>query len=161
MILSAQSIRELCLFAHMITPFVERTDWRGSTHGLGPAGYDIRLKDNVLLAPGGERGSFQLASSLERFIMPRNLIGLVKDKSSHARAGMSVFNTVLEPGWTGWLTLELVNHGWHPLHLVAGEGVAQVVFHTLDAPTEQPYAGGYQNQPNRPVRHKQDMHEDS
>ena len=85
--------------------------------------------------------------------MPSDLLGLVHDKSTWARRGLSVFNTVIEPGWRGFLTLELVNHGQNSLRLVAGQGIAQVVFHVLDEPTEQPYPAEakYQDQPYGPV----------
>jgi deoxycytidine triphosphate deaminase len=33
-----------------------------------------------------------------------------------------------------------------PLRIPAGSGIAHVVFHRLEAPTEQPYEGKYQNQ---------------
>jgi len=64
-----------------------------------------------------------------------------------------VFNTVIEPGWEGWLTLELVYHGWKPLHIPAGAGIAQVIFHqTTDRAA---YTGKYQNQPDEPVKAKE------
>ena len=42
-------------------------------------------------------------SSIEFFNMPKYLVGIVHDKSSLARQGLSVFNTVIEPGWKGYL----------------------------------------------------------
>ena len=118
----------------------------GITHGLGEAGYDIRIAQNVTLHPFRR---FRLVSSVERFRMPEDLIGIVHDKSSWARRGLSVFNTVIEPGWKGYLTLELVYHGWIPLSIEAGTGIAQVVFHILE--NRAAYNGKYQHQPNRPV----------
>lgn len=81
--------------------------------------------------------------------MPYNLMAIVHDKSSWARRGLSVFNTVIEPGWSGWLTLELVYYGWRPLTIPAGSGIAQVIFHELCE--EKQYVGRYQDQPDRPV----------
>lgn len=143
-VLSAQAIRN----AGILEPFSDRCeDKLGLTRGLGPAGYDLSLvlpnnnKWQIL-----EPGEFLLASSRERFTMPIDLIGIVHDKSSLARRGLSVFNTVIEPGWRGWLTLELVNHGAEHIMLVRNQGVAQVIFHRLDRPTDQPYDGKYQDQ---------------
>lgn len=71
------------------------------------------------------------------------------DKSTWARRALSVFNTVAEPGWKGYLTLELVYHGRKKLHIPAGSGIAQVVFHELTV--KQKYTGRYQNQQNKPI----------
>lgn len=94
-------------------------------------------------------GRFILASAMEEFQMPNNLMGIVHDKSTWARRGLSVFNTVIEPGWNGFLTLELVYHGHQPLTIPAGSGIAQVIFHDL---TElAAYQGKYQDQADKPV----------
>jgi hypothetical protein len=74
------------------------------------------------------------------------VVGVVHDKSSLARRGIAVQNTVLEPGWRGFLTLEITNHGPEPIMLKSGCAVAQVVFTFLDEPTERPYRGKYQDQ---------------
>lgn len=118
----------------------------GVTYGLSEAGYDIRIKQSLTLHP---LRRFALASAIERFDMPDDLVAIVHDKSSWARRGLSVFNTVIEPGWRGWLTLELVYHGWSPLRIAAGAGIAQVIFHRISEP--RVYAGRYQDQPDRPV----------
>ena len=120
------------------------------SYGLSEAGYDIRIKQTVILHPFRR---FRLASTIERFAMPDNLVAIVHDKSTWARRGLSVFNTVIEPGWSGWLTLELVYHGLMPLRIPEGAGIAQVIFHQITVPAS--YAGGkYDNQPNHPVRAK-------
>jgi len=139
MVLPAQTIRQLGL----VEPFIERTKVNGMSAGLSCAGYDIRIANNVTLA----RGEFALGSTIERFKMPNNVIGIVHDKSTWARRGLSVFNTVIEPGWEGYLTLELVSHyQYGRLAIREGSPIAQVVFHFLYAPTESPYRGKYNNQ---------------
>jgi dCTP deaminase len=143
MILSAQSIRR----RRPIDPFHERTVAHGKTYGLSAAGYDVRIRESVVLRPG----DFALASTLERFTMPNDLLARVADKSSWARKGLTVQNTVIEPGWRGYLTLELANHGPNRLEIPAGAPIAQIIFELLDEPTEQPYTGRYQNQPPEPV----------
>lgn len=138
--------------------------------GLSEAGYDIRLKQDIrfvpdkfgttrisILEPDESRakldyGRFILASAIEEFDMPNHLVGIVHDKSTWARKGLSVFNTVIEPGWKGFLTLELVYHGAEDLHIPAGSGIAQVIFHQI---TEfSAYTGKYQNQADKPVEAK-------
>jgi dCTP deaminase len=138
MILSAQSIRS----RKVIAPFHERTVHNGMSYGLSHAGYDVRIAETTDLQPG----EFKLASTIETFAMPTDLIAMVHDKSTWARRGLSLFNTVIEPGWCGVLTLELVNNGDEWLRVYAGDPIAQIVFMQLDQPTEKPYAGKYQNQ---------------
>ena len=96
-------------------------------------------------------GRFVLASAVEYFQMPLHLVATVKDKSSWARKGLSVFNTVAEPGWNGYLTLELVFNGSEPVTIEAGQGIAQVLFTQLSDLGDYG-AGKYQNQENEPVQ---------
>lgn len=138
MILSAQSIRQEGIF----TPFHERTTAHGMTFGLGPAGYDVRVAEAIRLAPG----DFALASTMEHFAIPDDVLAIVHDKSTWARRGLCVQNTVAEPGWRGYLTLELTNHGSETLWIEPGSPIAQIVLHRLDERTERPYTGKYQDQ---------------
>jgi dCTP deaminase len=137
----------------------------GVSFGLSEAGYDIRIKQDVRFYKAtdddppevfidGEffTGNFTLASAIEEFNMPSNLVGIVHDKSTWARQGLSVFNTVIEPSWCGFLTLELVYHGRNGLHIPAGAGIAQVIFHQTSANAY--YDGKYQNQADMPVSAK-------
>lgn len=162
MIINGFSLLQACPIKDM-----ESTKIHGpiTSHGLGEAGYDIRIKQEVRFSAGafGDRsvlvhdqstsqlmsGSFALASAIEEFQMPNDLVGVVHDKSTWARKGVSVFNTVIEPGWKGFLTLEIVFHSHEDVIIPAGSGIAQVVFtHTSD---NAYYNGKYQHQANRPV----------
>lgn len=142
--MSAQHIR---LRKGMVEPFCERTVLDGMSYGLSAAGYDVRVRERVALAPGG----FMLASTLERFDIPPDILAKVSDKSSLARRGIAVQNTIIEPGWRGYLTLEITNHGNKTVILAPGSPIAQIIFHMLSEPTESPYSGKYQDQPDRPV----------
>lgn len=143
-ILSAQSIRELCLFGDpMIAPFVsEKTVVNGTSFGLSACSYDVRIGHDLLLAPGAS----ELAHTHEDFHMPDNVCAFVVDKSTYARRFMSAMNTLIDPGFVGNLTLELVNHGKEPIDIKYGDPICQIVFHWLDAETDRPYAGKYQGQ---------------
>jgi len=154
-ILSHQSILKRCQNDGLLSPYVTREVSHGVSAGISVAGYDMRLVlpgdvEEYILGPG----HFILAATVERFTMPKDLMGIVHDKSSWARRGLSVYNTCIEPGWTGYLTLELVNHGPLPIKLNRGVGIAQVVFHLLDEPTITPYSGKYSNQEYGPVSAK-------
>ena len=142
----------------------EKYKEHGVSFGLSEAGYDIRIKQSIhffkdgdvrrvgVMYPDGpdfSDGRFVIASTMEEFQMPTHLVGIVHDKSTWARRGLSVFNTVIEPGWEGFLTLELVYHGNEDLLIPAGSGIAQVIFHELACPMR--YEGKYQNQEDRPI----------
>lgn len=151
MILSGNSIAD----AKIIEPFAERTRYEGMTYGVGPAGYDVRIEfdSNGSVQEKVMHGKdFMLASTIERFVMPRDVMGIVHDKSSWARKGLTVQNTVIEPGWEGWLTLELVNHN-HDSDIILKRGmpIAQVVFHRVDKVLAKGYTGKYQGQARGPV----------
>lgn len=96
-------------------------------------------------------GTFVLAHTLERFRLPINVIGVVRDKSTLARLGIAVQNTVLEPGWQGSVTLEISNHNRDPIWLEAGMPIAQIQFELIRGPVHRPYSGRYQDQPSSVV----------
>lgn len=147
MILSAQSI---IARSKMIEPFHSRTVFMGMSYGLSSAGYDVRIAQAIRIEPNG----FVLASTIERFDLPHDILGRVCDKSSLARQGLCVQNTILEPGWCGHITLELTNHSINPIDTIRGMPIAQVLFELLDEPTVSPYNGKYQDQPDYPVTAK-------
>lgn len=152
----------------------EKVVAHGMTYGLGEAGYDIRIKQEIRFYPVNrdpelfkkfrvmsitdgsftkdDEGRFTLASAIEEFQMPTHLLGRVCDKSSWARKGLSVFNTVIEPGWNGFLTLELVHHGNTELIIPAGAPIAQVIFEEVKNPAQ--YNGKYQSQSSEPTPSK-------
>ena len=117
-----------------------------TSYGLSVAGYDVRIKQGVWLYPFKR---FSLASTIEEFNIPNTLVGVVHDKSTWIRKGVMVGNSVVEPGWKGYLTLELTYHKWWPIHIPAGSGIAQVLFSQLAEPAS--YAGKYQFQIDDPV----------
>lgn len=138
-VLSAQSIQRYDLIRPCNPPW---KDTLGNSCGLSACGYDITLAEDVMLYPG----SWCLASAKEYFSLSNSIVGIIHDKSSLARMGLAVQNTVAEPGWRGYLTLELSNHSAARLKLPAGSAIAQVIFHVLDEPTFRPYKGKYQDQ---------------
>ena len=170
--LSAQTIRQFCserkhpltgeVRGSLIHPFHERTVLNGKSYGLAAAGYDVRVEfdcGNIhkFTAPMGYRDgtyfpghTFCLAATVEHFDMPHNVRGIVHDKSTWIRQGLTLGNTVIEPGWRGYLTLELIYHGEGELLVCAGDPIAQIAFEFLDHPTDQPYTGKYQDQERGP-----------
>lgn len=154
MIINGLALLEYAPITGMIN---DKMRQHGVSFGMSEAGYDIRIKQSIWFRPDGgvvvddkyQDGNFTLASAIEEFQMPNNLVGIVHDKSTWARQGLSVFNTVIENGWKGFLTLELVYHGREGLHIPAGAGIAQVIFHQTMMLAS--YDGKYQNQADMPV----------
>lgn len=127
-----------------------------SSHGYDArVGRDVRLLDppkDAILDPkrpnpdhfrpleifcdlGGEfaivppRG-FVLASTVEYFKIPRNIVAFAVGKSTYARTALDVHVTPLEATWEGEVTLEFSNGTDNPMRLYVGEGGCQFVFHT-------------------------------
>lgn len=170
MVINGKKLLELAPIKNMETG---KKVFNGRSYGLAEIGYDIRLKQRIEFTPKngwtprgkdgiqgiwsdtlkvGEdvlSGNFCIASSIEEFEMPTNLVGIVHDKSTNIREGIQVFNTVIEPGWKGFLTIEIAFHGNKPIVLEAGTPIAQVIFHEVLEPVA--YTGKYQGQEDKPV----------
>ncbi|SRR5258708_38107636 len=145
MVLPDWVIRE----AKILSPFREKYKFGEISGGLSVASYDIALDNDTSVV------DFALASTEEYFIMPNNVAAVVHDKSTWARCGLSVFNTWIDPGWRGFLTLELVNHSNATLNFKKGTPIAQIVFHYINGTPEKLYDGKYQDQPKgitQPIR---------
>lgn len=170
MILNDREIAE----ARPVKPFVDHLVSDGSvSYGLGSFGYDIRLDNqfriftdvhSTEIDPKGfdesafveqtdescliPPNSFCLGKSLEQFDMPEDLFGIVIGKSTYARCGIIVNMTPIEPGWRGYLTIEISNTTPLPARVYADEGIAQVVFLRGNAPeiNYEDRNGKYQDQ---------------
>ena len=93
--------------------------------------------------------SFALASTIEYFRIPRNVLTICLGKSTYARCGIIVNVTPLEPEWEGHVTLEFSNTTSLPAKIYANEGVAQMLFLESDEECEVSYkdrGGKYQGQ---------------
>lgn len=177
MILPAQTIRKLSLEKKLIDPFNERGHINGMTYGLGPCTYDLRIAQDLLILPTWHlprlvfyrltdmvrsllrrprrndhvRCGFALASTMERVKLPADLCGMVLDKSSNARRGIAVQNTEFDPGFEGYPTIEVTNHGMQAVMFAKGTPICQFKFARLEEETEMPYRGRYQGQGPAPV----------
>ncbi len=168
-------IRKMALEHGMIEPFVESQVRQGViSYGLSSYGYDIRVADefkiftnvystvvdpkqfdpksmvdfkgDVCVIPPN---SFALARTVEYFRVPRNVLCVCLGKSTYARCGIIVNITPFEPGWEGYVTLEISNTTPLPAKIYANEGIAQVLFFEADEPCEISYderKGKYQGQ---------------
>lgn len=97
--------------------------------------------------------SFALANSVEEFQIPDDTLGIVLGKSTYARCGIICNVTPLEPGWRGFVTIEISNTTPLPARIWCNEGICQVLFFQAEERCEVSYAdkkGKYQNQERRP-----------
>jgi dCTP deaminase len=157
----------------MIEPFSEASSGTGViSYGLSSYGYDMRIADtfkvfngngtvdpknhldqsyeditaSILELPGGTAA---LGRSVEYFRIPRDVLTITFGKSTYARCGLLVNVTPFEPEWEGYVTISILNAGYHPVRIYAGEGIAQVLFLGGDGVCETSYAdkkGKYQSQ---------------
>lgn len=159
----------------MIKPFVENQSGNGViSYGVSSYGYDARVSnkfkiftninstiidpkdfnENSFVEHEGDTciippNSFALASTVERFKIPRNVMVVCLGKSTYARCGIIVNVTPLEPEWEGHVTLELSNTTPLPAKIYANEGICQFLFFKGDSACEVSYAdrkGKYQGQ---------------
>ena len=89
-----------------------------------------------------------LGTSLERFSMPNNIMGIAQGKSTYARCGVIVNITPIEPGWNGFLTMNIINTTDYHVRIFANEGIAQVMLFDVGE-VAQSYEGAYQDQGTR------------
>ena len=115
----------------------------GSMVNLGDAvRYNRYEADSFVLHPG----QFALATTMEKVNLPAHMAAFVQGRSSIGRIGLTVQNAgFVDPGFSGHITLELVNESPNPIILKSGYRVAQLVFLKAFCVTE-PYAGKYNGQ---------------
>src|SRR5690606_29236069 len=85
----------------------------------------VKRKTAVCIIPPN---SFALASTVERFRIPRDVLVICLGKSTYARCGIIVNVTPLEPEWEGHVTLEFSNTTPLPAKIYANEGACQFLF---------------------------------
>jgi dCTP deaminase len=175
MILSDKWIRRMSTEHAMIEPFEPKQVRQGTiSYGLSSFGYDIRVGDEykvftdvygVVVDPKNfdpksfvdikadhciiPPHSFALASTVEYFRIPNDVLVVCVGKSTYARCGIIVNVTPLEPEWCGYLTLEISNTTPLPAKIYSNEGLAQLLFFQGNEVPETTYAsklGKYQNQ---------------
>lgn len=100
----------------------------------------VPIGDSLWLHPG----QFLLGATLEFLRFPNHLSGYVIGRSSWGRTGLLVATAIMvQPGFGGNLTLELVNHGEGPIALYPGCRIGQLTVHRLTGETSHGYGGKY------------------
>ena len=163
-------IRKMSLKEGMISPFEpyqlrKVNDQKIISYGTSSYGYDVRcstefkiftninhnivdpknfdeqsfveVNSNECIIPPN---SFALASTVEYFKIPDDVLVICLGKSTYARCGIIVNVTPLEPSWEGYVTLEFSNTTPLPAKIYANEGVAQFIFIKGNEKPEVTYA---------------------
>jgi len=153
-VLSDRWIKKMAIEKEMIKPFVsEQKSSKNISYGLSSYGYDARVSnefkiftnvDSVIVDPKNFKdnsfvskkvdeciippNSFALASTVEYFKIPKDILVICLGKSTYARCGIIINVTPLESEWEGNCTIEISNTGPLPAKIYANEGIAQFIF---------------------------------
>ena len=100
---------------------------------VGEAGFIIHPNERVL------------ATTLETITLPNSLMAFCELRSTFARLGISIPPTIVDAGFSGNLTIELLG-GSAPVQLYPGIRFLHVVFAKLSTPVKKPYRGKYYKQ---------------
>jgi len=86
-------------------------------------------------------GEFVLATTIEKIVLPGDLMARLDGRSSLGRLGIVIHSTAgsVDPGFEGTLTLEMTNISKVPVVLWPGIKVCRLTFETLTSPSEKPY----------------------
>lgn len=123
-------------------------------------GFHLSPKEQVRQEGYGERRTvehngynlepheFLLAETLEYLTVPLELCGRLEGKSSLARLGLMIHFTSahIAPGFTGIITLEMINLGPNVIVLKPEMLIGQVIFERMSAPPLAGYGGRFSGQ---------------
>jgi dCTP deaminase len=98
---------------------------------------EVEADEPFILHPG----EFVLGSTFERVRLPEDLVARLEGKSSLGRLGLLIHSTAgyVDPGWDGFLTLELSNVANLPITIYPGMRIGQISFFRLSTAAEVPY----------------------
>ena len=93
--------------------------------------------DPFILHPG----EFVLGCTLERVVLPADVVARLEGKSSLGRLGLLIHSTAgfVDPGFDGQLTLELSNVANLPITLYPQMRIGQISFQRMTTAADEPY----------------------
>lgn len=123
-----------------------------SASQIQPGSLDIRLGDSYSNEVTGEvyedqdqlvfePGTFYLGHTKETVTLPDDICAIISGRSSIARKGLIIHTTAgwIDAGFSGEITLEIMNFNNEPIILPKDKRVGQLVFFQMDTPAEKPY----------------------
>ncbi len=114
--------------------------------------YDEKHVENEYIKKSGQKelvigaSSQVLLSTVEYLELPDNLMGFVELRSTWARHGLSVPPTIIDAGFKGTITLEVINHSICGIKLKPKTRFAHVIFATTLSRVRSAYSGRYLGQ---------------
>ena len=86
-------------------------------------------------------GEFVLGSTLERVRLTDDIVARLEGKSSLGRLGLLIHSTAgfVDPGFDGYLTLELSNVANLPIAIYPEMKIGQISFYQMSTPADHPY----------------------
>lgn len=95
--------------------------------------------DTYALRPG----KYYLCTTREKVNMPKDLVAFIFQRSTLFRCGVTLRTAVVDPGYSGVLTIGIKNEGPKDFLLQRGSRICQIVFSTIHGKA-QGYEGRYQ-----------------
>ncbi len=124
------------VFKHSHFPFIDPHDKKLAFDMMEEE--VIKKGQTFILQPG----DFVLATTIESFSLPDNLLARLEGRSSLGRLGIVVHSTasIFEPGWDGVVVMELGNLGRMPVALYPGMRICALTFEQLTSDVDVPYS---------------------
>ena len=123
------------LFTNSATDVIDPTNFNSACYE--------QIDGEILIMPPN---SFALSVTMETFNLPTDISILCIGKSTYARCGIIINTTMVNPGTSGKIVLELSNTAPRPVMIRAGNnGVAKFMFFKSEK-CSIPYNGVYKNQ---------------
>jgi dCTP deaminase len=115
---------------------------------IDPKAHQPHLTKEVEVEPEGtfilHPGEFVLGSTFERVRLADDIVARLEGKSSLGRIGLLIHSTAgfVDPGFDGYLTLELANVANLPIAIYPEMKIGQISFYQMSSPAEHPYGSG-------------------
>jgi dCTP deaminase len=102
-----------------------------------------KIEQNLNLIPGAR----VIACSKHKYSIPPDYFGLVQTKGTLARLFVQTTcnDGQIEPGFSGYITLEIVNLSPWTIELPVGSDIAQLYLIKCSCTASNPYSGRYSN----------------
>lgn len=134
---------------------------QGSSTFASPEAYAARSLDldflqHIVLLPG----EMVLAHSFEYVRLPDGVAAELEGRSSYARLGLEIHLTagMIDPGFEGTITFEMVNNGPNPIPLFPGLRIGQLRFLRVQPPL-RPYSRRRGAKYGRQLHHRRSLYD--
>ena len=101
---------------------------------------EAKAEDNFYVFKPGE---YYLIKTMEKVNLPITLSGIIFPRTTLFRSGLTLFNGVVQPGYSGELTFGLCNMGKSNIKISFGARVVHITFHEVLGEGSQ-YRGQWQ-----------------